>query len=304
MRIRTQHYRSWIALILAILALVFSGQEILAQRDPSCRPERYTASPKTVEATSFSIINQTKDPIIMYWLDFEGKQRKYFDLAPGQTAKQDTYVGHLWLVTKANGRCLRIFAAAPGEFVIREPQSPVNTNRPTRSQKHPTAQPSTSVEDYVAKGVEYYDAKQYAKAIELFKQAIALQPEYGANAVEDKLSKRMIMALLAEDGEKEKQEWLLAVKRHAAANPSDAIALILVGETNTALDQDGEALKAYRRAVSIKPKRDILAVAHFEIGITYLLMGRKAEAQQAYNRLLTLDKKMAHELYEEINKTK
>ena len=304
MRTRTQHYQSWTTLIMAFLALVFSGQEVLAQRDPSCRPERYSASPKTVEATTFSIINQTKDPIIVYWLDFEGKQQKWFDLAPGQTAKQDTYVGHLWLVTKANGRCLRIFAAAPGEFVISEPQSPVHTNRPTQSQNQPTAQPSTSVEDYVAKGVEYYDAKQYAKAIELFKQAIALQPEYGANAVSDALSKRMIVAELAEDPKKEKQEWLLAVKTHAAANPSDAIALILLGETNTALDQDGEALKAFSRAVSIKPKRDILAVVHFELGITYLLMGRKAEARQAYNKLLTLDKKMAQELYEEINKAK
>lgn len=304
MLIRTRQYQSWTTLIVAILALVFSSQEILAQRDPSCRPERYSSSPKTIESTTFSLINQTKDPLIVYWLDFEGKQQKYFDLAPGQTAKQDTYRGHLWLVTKANGRCLRIFAAASGEVVIGETPRSANTNRPAQSQNQPTAKPSTSVEDYVANGVEYYDAKQYAKAIELFKQAIALQPEYGAIAVEDKLSKLMIMALVAEDGEKEKQEWLLAVKRHAAANPSDAIALLLLGETNTALDQDGEALKAFSRAVSIKPKPAILAVAHFEIGITYLLMGRKAEAQQAYNKLLTLDKKMAKELYEEINKTK
>src|SRR5687768_6019183 len=142
MRIRIQHYQSWTSLIFAFLALVYSGQEILAQTDPSCSQERNSRSPKTVQATSFSLNNQTKDPLIVYWLDFEGKRQRWFDLAPGKTAKQDTYVGHLWLVTKLNGQCLRIFAAAPGELVIGAPQRPVNTSRPTQSQDQPTAKPS------------------------------------------------------------------------------------------------------------------------------------------------------------------
>ena len=40
------------------------------------------------------------------------------------------------------------------------------------------------------------------------------------------------------------------------------------------------------------------------LGTTYLAMGKKAQAQQVYNTLLTLDKQKAQELLAEINKAR
>ena len=143
MRIRIRPYQSWTTLILAFLALVFSGQEILAQTDPSCSRERISVSARTTQSTSISLSNQTKASLIVYWLDFQGMRQRWFDLTPGRTVRQDTYMGHQWLVAKPNGQCLGIFAA-PGQFVIGEPQIPANISRPAPSQNQPTAQPATS----------------------------------------------------------------------------------------------------------------------------------------------------------------
>lgn len=147
MRKQIKHNQFWTALILAFFVLAFSGQKILAQKkkntsskritsvkstneesqknltDSSCSKERSSRSTESVKATNFSLVNQTKDTLIVYWLDFEGNRQKWFEVSSGATAKQDTFMTHSWVVTKPNGQCLRIFTA-PGEFVIDEPQNP------------------------------------------------------------------------------------------------------------------------------------------------------------------------------------
>lgn len=178
MRTQIKQNQFWIITILAVFVLAFSGQEIPAQTDSSCSKESSSRSSESVQAANFSLVNRTKEPLIVYQLDFEGKRQRWFDLAPGKTAKQDTYVDHLWVVTKPNGQCLRIFTA-PGEFVIGDTQSPVNTNPPKRPQKQSTPQPSVTTgnaDDYVAQGSKYIAAKEYAMAVEAFKKAISLKP--------------------------------------------------------------------------------------------------------------------------------
>jgi hypothetical protein len=40
-------------------------------------------------------------------------RRLYHRLTPGARAKQDTYIGHYWLLATPDGVCLGIFKAAP-----------------------------------------------------------------------------------------------------------------------------------------------------------------------------------------------
>jgi hypothetical protein len=143
MRTQIRQHQSWAALIVASLVFPFHVQEIQAQADSSCSREGSSRSAKTTQAAKVTLTNQTKETLTVYWLDFEGKRQKWFDLSAGQAFEQPTLVGHLWLVTKPNGQCLSIFSA-PGSFVIGKPQTPVNTNRPTQSQKQTTAQLNTS----------------------------------------------------------------------------------------------------------------------------------------------------------------
>lgn len=62
-----------------------------------------------------------------------------------------------------------------------------------------------------------------------------------------------------------------------------------------------QAVAFYQQALRLKPTS---ADTQYFLGITYLALGRKQEAQQVYSRLQRLDRKMAQELYVEINKMK
>jgi len=58
---------------------------------------------------------------------------------------------------------------------------------------------------------------------------------------------------------------------------------------------------AFQQAVRLKPD---FAYAHLGLGLTYVAMGQKNQALQVYRTLLTVNKEIAQELYEEINKSK
>jgi uncharacterized caspase-like protein len=101
-----------------------SSQEVtqapqeIPQTDLSCNDESSTRSIEGLHTTSFTLRNQTRATLTVYWLDYQGKRQKWFELPPERMVKQDTYLTHAWLVTDPGGKCLRIFIA-PGDFVIR-----------------------------------------------------------------------------------------------------------------------------------------------------------------------------------------
>ncbi|MBI2301890.1 MAG: prolyl oligopeptidase family serine peptidase [Armatimonadetes bacterium] len=43
-----------------------------------------------------TVRNALAQPAAIYWIDFEGKLRKYHDLQPGQEIRQHTFIGHQW----------------------------------------------------------------------------------------------------------------------------------------------------------------------------------------------------------------
>jgi hypothetical protein len=86
-----------------------SPATVHAVADASCRQETTSRSLNSDTATSFTIGNQTSDQLSVYWLDFQGKRVKYFDLPAGQTHLQGTFVTHPWVVADATGNCQRLF---------------------------------------------------------------------------------------------------------------------------------------------------------------------------------------------------
>lgn len=55
------------------------------------------------EATPLTIENGTPGEIEMFWVDGEGRRKSYGKLPAGQSATQQTYAGHVWLMTDAGG---------------------------------------------------------------------------------------------------------------------------------------------------------------------------------------------------------
>jgi hypothetical protein len=55
--------------------------------------------------------NQLDFPVIVHWINFDGKRRSYFPLDPQEEIKWGTYAGHTWLVTDMQGKALMFFIA-------------------------------------------------------------------------------------------------------------------------------------------------------------------------------------------------
>ena len=127
-------HRWWEALVLAFVVFGFSAQHSLAQTESSCTRERSSRSAASTQAVNATFTNQTGEFHTVYWLDFEGRRQKWFDLAVGQTIRQSTFAGHVWLVAKLDGQCVAIYSA-PGNFVVRGAEVPTRANRPRQPQQ-------------------------------------------------------------------------------------------------------------------------------------------------------------------------
>lgn len=83
-----------------------------------CRSEANYASQGSLERTEMSFLNQSDEPVEIYWLNFQGERIKFQRLAPGHRWIQPTFVGHNWLATTMAGQCIGIFAAELGSVAL------------------------------------------------------------------------------------------------------------------------------------------------------------------------------------------
>ena len=62
--------------------------------------------------TFIDFVNARSETAVVYWLDYGGQRQLYAILLPGQWYRQQTYVGHPWVVTNAQGVGLACFLPA------------------------------------------------------------------------------------------------------------------------------------------------------------------------------------------------
>ncbi|WP_436535019.1 hypothetical protein [Actinoplanes sp. HUAS TT8] len=72
-------------------------------------------------ATWIHFTNSTGGTVTVMWLGYDHKRVKYLDLDPGQGYDQQTYAGHVWVVTRPDGTAIAVYqaTAAPAQAVIR-----------------------------------------------------------------------------------------------------------------------------------------------------------------------------------------
>ena len=76
-------------------------------------------SRETGDATRIRFINRMTEPVELFWIDAGGGRQTYGRILPNETKDQNTYTGHAWLVTDANGATLGVFeASAEGSEII------------------------------------------------------------------------------------------------------------------------------------------------------------------------------------------
>jgi len=78
--------------------------------------------------TEVTFVNRIDSEVSLFWNDSDGKRNPYGSLKPGESRRQHTFAGHVWLATRNNGTILAVFEAEeqPGLAVVdgREPAGP------------------------------------------------------------------------------------------------------------------------------------------------------------------------------------
>ncbi|MEQ1851862.1 MAG: prolyl oligopeptidase family serine peptidase [Chthoniobacteraceae bacterium] len=64
--------------------------------------------------TTLTFINRTKADAVCWWIDANGRRRKYATIKPGAKFEQHTFAGHVWAVEATGGGLLGAFEAAEG----------------------------------------------------------------------------------------------------------------------------------------------------------------------------------------------
>lgn len=77
----------------------------------SCSTEGTLKSNSSTSPSTIDFVNNTSNPVKVYWLDSSGARTYFFDLAPNQSITQPTFDTNPWVVTDPNGNCLDIFVA-------------------------------------------------------------------------------------------------------------------------------------------------------------------------------------------------
>lgn len=151
------------------------------------------------------------------------------------------------------------------------------------------AQAANTTEAYTAKGVEYYQAGQYKKAIEAFKRAINLDP----NAAEAHY--HLGDAYFISNQPKE------AVKSYKHAIELKPDYLIVYNNMGTAYHRLGDfkaAVDAYKVALRLAPD---YTQARYGLGIAYLELKETENALEQHKLLSKLDPERADKLFKYID---
>ena len=143
---------------------------------------------------------------------------------------------------------------------------------------------SDSAATYFSQGLQYHDLGRWHKAIEAFKRATIIKPDYelayfGLGIVYSQLETW--------------EDALTSFKKAVELNPDYAAAYLGLGIAYTMLGRNSDAVEICRKAIRIKPG---YAQAHYALGLNYLMLGDRASALEEHIILETLDRDLATEL--------
>ncbi len=87
-------------------------------------------SENSTDETEIVVSNNLRTAVSLFWVDADRQQRAYGTIEPGQTHRQHTFAGHVWLFKHANGDEIgSIRAAAGGMNVTLDDESVANVRR-------------------------------------------------------------------------------------------------------------------------------------------------------------------------------
>lgn len=76
-----------------------------------CPQEGHIKSPSSYDAAKITFDNQTDGNLKIFWIDFNGDRKFYSNLKAHSKYDQDTWIGHVWVVTDSSDQCLKLESA-------------------------------------------------------------------------------------------------------------------------------------------------------------------------------------------------
>jgi tetratricopeptide (TPR) repeat protein len=143
------------------------------------------------------------------------------------------------------------------------------------------SQARETVQDVINRAKELLKSRQYEKAADVLRQAIALQPD---SAV---AHSHLAVALLRVGRAK---EALASAQRGIELDPDYAFSYLVLGEANQAMNRFDEAIEAVRHAIQINPE---YFDAYGVLGSLYGQTKRYEESLDAFNHAVRLDSRNA-----------
>lgn len=67
---------------------------------------------RPTEESKIEFLNNSRYPVDVVWVDFSGEHKKYKTLLPNEDYNQGSFVGHLWLLKSATGKCLGLYSVS------------------------------------------------------------------------------------------------------------------------------------------------------------------------------------------------
>ena len=95
----------------------------------ACSLEASLVSAESEQGTTIFFENRTREARSIYWLNFAGERVWYATLDPDASRTQQTYTGHVWIITDTDNRCLSMHKAiaTPGTVTL-QPDASTSTS--------------------------------------------------------------------------------------------------------------------------------------------------------------------------------
>ena len=95
-------------------------------RDNANAPDTTAGPLRSLEAsveTKITFVNHSRTPILTYWIDYQGAEVFYHEIAPNDSFTEQTYVTHPWRVKrKRNGAMVKtVVASAARQTIVIDP---------------------------------------------------------------------------------------------------------------------------------------------------------------------------------------
>jgi tetratricopeptide (TPR) repeat protein len=137
-----------------------------------------------------------------------------------------------------------------------------------------------TAEDYDQEGHKYLAAKDYARAIEAFKRAVAIDPSH------KDASESLLMCYMSTD---QWQPIVDILTKHRSAGELHPFYLVLLGRAHRKLKNYKEAWEVLDAAIRLKPKPEYLKNAWFEMGEVFMATSEYEKVVSCFEEALRID---------------